>query len=268
MAPVQAVSKSPKLSSDVEAAQTHAAQGQSLSRLQHAVSPTDPRAGDSYARYIDGQVRAMDNSRVASVFPEGTTNYRSSWIDLIELMAEEVRKNAATLTLAELVRQAVDRGFLRKIDSPNDATLCHIIFHVLGWVSCLFSSTLPMDILATTSFQLDKTQLASHLEPSLPLLLAKRPLRELLRSFGPLIPGEVRRDERPGDPLDLAKPEDAILVSNVNAAALTRIGKLQIQWVTCISSHLHLDVKARRLKMFALPSFCQFSKEPTTPLYR
>jgi hypothetical protein len=75
-----------------------------------------------------------------------------------------------------------------------------------------------------------------------------RPLWENIRNFGDLLPSK-------GPVLETLNP-GSLRVATLNASTLWDNGGISISWVTCLSSHLTLDVEHRKLRVFALPSFC------------
>jgi hypothetical protein len=153
-------------------------------------------------------------------------------------------------SLLEILQSVAASGLVHEdcTDSQkSQADALRMVFDVIGWVTMLFQPKATTS--RSTSFRIE--QVSTHIpESSQGLDKHGRPLVELLRAFGLF---------RPRDPeelsADASKATTELLVSNLNAATLSDIGDIGIVWTNCISNHL--DLESYKLKVFALPSFCE-----------
>lgn len=125
-----------------------------------------------------------------------------------------------------------------------------LVFCCISWITMLYSTSFQPDF---DNLHLNHAQCPSivHIQPS---DNADSPLCELLQEFGPLLPvKDVPVLDNVADPVFSA---NSLYVSLLNAATLTHLGGIQIEWIDNISSHLQFDPEARRLLIFRLPSFC------------
>ncbi|RDW64276.1 hypothetical protein BP5796_10778 [Coleophoma crateriformis] len=74
----------------------------------------------------------------------------------------------------------------------------------------------------------------------------------LLSHFGDLVPRTCYSTSENGQNLY----DDTIIASNINFDALSKIGKLSIEWVESLSLHLELHERSSVLRLFRFPSFC------------
>ncbi|KAJ5701173.1 hypothetical protein N7488_008721 [Penicillium malachiteum] len=96
--------------------------------------------------------------------------------------------------------------------------------------------------------------------------MAETPLCELLQEFGPLLP--VKNDPIISTTAASVFFADSLYVSLLNAATLSSLGGIQIEWIENISSHLHFDLEAKKLFIFRLPSFCYVNHHQSVALSR
>ncbi|KAK3358836.1 hypothetical protein B0T25DRAFT_563903 [Lasiosphaeria hispida] len=93
---------------------------------------------------------------------------------------------------------------------------------------------------------------------------SSRPLGQLIRGFGTLLPSRGGAQSSRGGP-------ETFDVGSINARVLCGIGGIFIEWVTAVGCHLHFDEQRTTLYLFALPSFCALHSAETAalfPIYR
>ncbi|KAJ5710115.1 hypothetical protein N7493_009707 [Penicillium malachiteum] len=125
----------------------------------------------------------------------------------------------------------------------------------------LFTPQIPTSD-AQDGLQVDITGTRQFLTSSQPIEKADRPLVEVLKGFGEILP--VCGQETSS--LDAGMVDgDTLEVANLNLATLINIGRINIIWVKSISSHLEFDSLHRRLSLFCMPSFCLLNLDNNTP---
>ncbi|WEW60103.1 hypothetical protein PRK78_005588 [Emydomyces testavorans] len=168
------------------------------------------------------------------------------------------------LTIAKIIAEShriSPDGIVQKLVSGHEldksalttlrAEACQLAFLMVGWASLLYIPEVPRQS-ATTDFKLDYSESSCFSKTLQPLAdMSGGCVMEIYSSFRPSSFTQ-KHNHYILPPRQL--PSKALYVSNVNAKTIIHIGQIQIQWVTCISAHLHLDVKNRRLSLFRLPS--------------
>ncbi|KAL8881053.1 MAG: hypothetical protein Q9198_001665 [Flavoplaca austrocitrina] len=128
------------------------------------------------------------------------------------------------------------------------------MFGLLGFLIMLFEIPQPLSA--------EKLCIAKPVEPLIlptrkPLSNTKLPMGVLLASFGIFIPS--RRGPE-ADSLNTWPPKypDSVNLNTsvLNAYALTKIGKLKIEWSERFGAHLIFDRNTRTLFLFRFPTFC------------
>ncbi|KAL9034748.1 MAG: hypothetical protein Q9180_005235, partial [Flavoplaca navasiana] len=140
------------------------------------------------------------------------------------------------------------------LDSKNlPSNVKQGMFGLLGFLTMLFE--IPQQLTA-------KLEIAKPVEPLVlptrkPFSNTKLPMGVLLASFGIFIPS--RRGPE-ADSLNTWPPKypDSVNLNTsvLNAYALTKIGKLKIEWSERFGSHLIFDRNTRTLFLFRFPTFC------------
>lgn len=147
-----------------------------------------------------------------------------------------------------------------------------IVFIVCGWITMLYRPDLDGSL--GVYLAADREGTKSYLSTSQPPERAKRPLVELIRGFGDILPTALDSSNasagarRPVHGASSAVTTAIVLVSHLNADTLCSIGGIEIVWVHCISSHLLFDRLERKLFLFCLPSFCKVNMVGQTPFER
>ena len=102
-------------------------------------------------------------------------------------------------------------------------------------------------------------------KPMDPLILyARKPLDDtrfslgvLIASFGVFIPRRRKEEPKSIDNWPPKQPDSIDLNTSIlNAYALTKIGKLKIEWSELFSTHLMFNRNTRTISIFRFPSFC------------
>lgn len=150
-----------------------------------------------------------------------------------------------------------DQVFLQQSEEQNDENLKILIFSILGWTTALFE---PSDSLDSNSFVIRNRCPGSPLRTSVMMNKAQRPLDELLRAFGDLLPKKTAT-ESDGDDVRLT-----FQVSYLNAATLKTIGHISICWVDSLSSHLMFDPTGLTLCLFRIPAICEAQRSDSSIL--
>jgi hypothetical protein len=139
--------------------------------------------------------------------------------------------------------------------SPDKVKVMWAIFAVLCWTSALLA---PIDDTGTTDQTRDTDRITVQISSKICSANGiKRPFYKMVRAFRH-IPG----DSRPyvgADSVAVDNParfEDVLYESNLNYSALVTIGRVKLDWVYDLSSHLAFDRRRRTLCIFRFPSYC------------
>ena len=138
----------------------------------------------------------------------------------------------------------------------------HLVFNVIGWVSLLY---LPSPNPRSTSFKIALQGAISPSRASAGIDKSTRPVDELLRAFGELIP----RNATSKAALEHGAARSSPLkfkVSYLNAATLGSLASIKIQWVDTISAHLEFDPSIPAVLLFKAPSFCKLQQSDDSML--
>jgi hypothetical protein len=140
----------------------------------------------------------------------------------------------------------------------------HFVFDAVGWLTMLFD---PVPIPLTERLQLlpiiggkgvalgTETYLtySRDLHDSRTL-----PIHYLLREFGNILPQPQFASSTLSTGTRRAPATSKILMlSHLNYYTLSRVAKIRIEWVDCLSLHLEFDSSNGVLKIFRFPSFCR-----------
>lgn len=172
-------------------------------------------------------------------------------LDLMNQIGKSLKGNSQ-VSGDQLITEAVERRLLKK-QCEEPGHLCddsrRLIYAIVACLTMLFISealqSQPLNRLLISVPNAKETAISS-----LDISVAQRPIFESLSSFGDVLPTLAPSQEN----TDLT---GLLHVSNLDASTLTRIGNIQIRWVTCIGSHLDFDVVSRQVSLFSCPTFCQ-----------
>lgn len=135
------------------------------------------------------------------------------------------------------------------IDSEKSACLI-AVFAVLCWGSMSLSPQLVVS-------DLDASNRLSvlHLQPNqgLKMDFVERPISAVFRHLQ-----RARRSPRWQPPIGLngSSGNTVLYVSSLNFGSLKALGRVRLQWVNDIDSHLDFNARSRTLSVFRHPSFC------------
>lgn len=160
-----------------------------------------------------------------------------------------------------LAAAGIFRSDLSAEDIPSAA---RIVFDMSGWITMLFTPKSPYSS-TQDGLQVDITGTRRFATSSQPISKAERPLVEVLKGFGEILPvGEGETSKFDGGEVG----SDILEVANLNMATLINIGRINVIWVKSISSHLEFDRLHRQLSLFCMPSVCMLNLDSNTPCER
>ena len=126
-----------------------------------------------------------------------------------------------------------------------------VIFAMVCWYTMILQPELSCTAPASSPRLVVRQPNAEPL--SLKINFVRRPMSVVFRNF-------QKASCRGRLPLKPEKAGSAILyVSTINFHSLRTIGKVSLQWVDDLSSHMSFDRRARKLSVFRWPSFCAYS---------
>ncbi len=174
--------------------------------------------------------------------------------------------NKHHVSIDSIARDLVKKNILVSACAEGDlrAKARSILFTSIAWITMLYPP-LPVTDSVCNRLEIDGDQ-AVCLVTSQPIENCSRPICELMRDFGQLLP--TKREEAAPISTDSVFAANSLYVSLLNADTLYKIGGVEIQWVNNISSHLVFDPELKHLMIFSLPSFCEVNRFENTNLAR
>ncbi|KAJ5803462.1 uncharacterized protein N7503_005912 [Penicillium pulvis] len=165
------------------------------------------------------------------------------------------------ISVSRLCDRLAEKGVVKEMTTESTARYC--VLSLVGWCSLLF---IPSQKVMHGNFILDTQGAKCFGRPSMAMQQAGRPIHELLRSFGELLP---KRKSTLGSLDGLQSTESTaykFYVSYVNVAALTKLANIEIIWVDTVSAHLDFDPTGPSLRIFKVPSYCRLHASDDTLL--
>ncbi|KAH6839442.1 hypothetical protein B0I37DRAFT_386455 [Chaetomium sp. MPI-CAGE-AT-0009] len=178
-------------------------------------------------------------------------------IQLCYEMTHVLREHGA-ISINRLLQKLQQRGTIRADLDLSYCSAAHtLVFSLLGWLSLLYVPAIQ-DQSDELRINLQATQLA--IRDTVSTEMVGRPVDELLRSFGELLP--LRNIGRVNAGLQIeTQPRRAMLeVSHLNVSTMKDMANMQIIWVDSLSEHLAFDPITPSVSIFKCPSFCQLQK--------
>ncbi|KAI1313743.1 hypothetical protein F5Y03DRAFT_390044 [Xylaria venustula] len=159
---------------------------------------------------------------------------------------EDVWKSLKSPDDADVAVGVGGEGLAMLGGAPNECLLA--VFAVLCWGSMLLQPRLPRDVIAAAPSLKIQQLPADH--QGLKMDFVHRPVPAIFRNFQKAL---ARR--RFGGS-HMINESTALFVSTINYHSLRTIGKVRLQWVENLSSHLEFNPRTRTLSVFRFPSFC------------
>ncbi|KAL8661631.1 MAG: hypothetical protein Q9202_005397 [Teloschistes flavicans] len=184
----------------------------------------------------------------------GVENTEQGMIHLVERVVTIVSGTKdGQLSIDELINELATRnGVIAGREDPP-ALVRQGIFSLVGWMTRLLKIS---EDVSHTHFSISEPRNLRLASPRKTLDEAVNDLGELIVSFGTFVP-------RPQHNLTLIKaverenPNSVDLnIAYMNVSALTRVGKIRIEWSDLLSAHLNFDQYSKNLTIFRFPTFC------------
>ncbi|PVH68708.1 hypothetical protein DL98DRAFT_662052 [Cadophora sp. DSE1049] len=185
---------------------------------------------------VDGKWTEELDAAFHSEYPSLSTPFKK----VVQLCSEvaEILRACGAISISKMIqRSQLKRIFREDHDLQNNPFAQNLIFSSLGWLSLLYvpsrrarSNDLRITIQST------KSAIRSNVAPE----MISRPLDELLRSFGDLLPRKIEKPSSNGQGYTQEismKFHD----SHLNVATMKDIANMQIVWVDSLSAHLEFD---------------------------
>lgn len=139
----------------------------------------------------------------------------------------------------------------------DDLPIRQCLISLIGWCSLLF---LPSRTISHGAFDLDTQGAKCFSRTTKTLESAQRPIDELLRSFGELLPKKWTGTTHTTDTHGSLKFQ----VFNLKIATLKKLANVKIVWVDTMSAHLDFDPTTATLCIFKAPSYCKLNPSEDT----
>ncbi|KAB8360671.1 hypothetical protein FH972_024408 [Carpinus fangiana] len=218
----------------------------------------DLLAGQCILRTIRGLVatylgNACD-AQLTTNFNEDEEPYQRLLLASCRVM--QILRAKKDMSINRLQQQLVQESVLMPHEEDRDKRKQHqLIFGILGWISLLY---LPAPHVRIESFKINGIAMIPPKKTSVNSEKAQRPIDELLRAFGPILPTSPDHF----DPSPSSAPHSRLKfhVASLSAATLISLTKVKLVWVEAISAHLEFDTTIPELYIFKLPSFCNLQQ--------
>jgi hypothetical protein len=156
------------------------------------------------------------------------------------------------LSINRALQGLVERGVFRAFTTPEEEAIAkQCIFSAVGIASRLYS---PTPVQRQGHFEINTQGARCFTRNAVDINLSARPIDELLRALGQILP---RADWRMPTNDDPRQPSVKFCVSSLNADVLKNLANVHIIWVDSIAAHLEFDPIVPALYLFRLPSFCK-----------
>jgi hypothetical protein len=162
-----------------------------------------------------------------------------------------------TISILRLAARLADQVFQIGTEPESDFPARRCLISLIGWSSLLF---IPMRTISGGTFDLDTQGASCFSRSSIQLDNAQRPIDELLRGFGELLPKKHAVPETHTTGSASLK----FHVSNLNIATLKKLANIELIWVDAVSAHLAFDPTAPSLCIFKAPSYCKLNSSSDT----
>lgn len=165
---------------------------------------------------------------------------------------------APNVSIEEMVELLQEKQILH--DDPKmsiDPFAQIILFSTIGWSTMLFTPSLPKDGGPLRDFRVVMQSNPAQLELKIPASKACRPLREMLRALGSILPVASPPNNHQSAADTSSRLETTAQVSYLNVAAMKQLAGMRIKWVDSVSEHLKFDPSEPSICIFKLPSFCK-----------
>ncbi|KAK4159040.1 hypothetical protein QBC43DRAFT_327936 [Cladorrhinum sp. PSN259] len=186
---------------------------------------------------------------------------------IIQLCSEVVGvlRDHGPISISRIIQTIQSRDIIRKDrDLSYDSSAHRLVFALLGWLSFLY---VPSARQEADELRIDLQITQPSIRGSAPVDMVGRPLDELLRSFGELLPQPQRprlklTESRSSQVYQTQVPNSGsnLEVSHMNVATLKDMANMKIIWVDTISEHLQFDPTTPSVSLFKCPSFCKLQK--------
>ena len=162
-----------------------------------------------------------------------------------------------TISISRLAARLVRDSVFRLTAEGSDLPIRQCLISLIGWCSLLF---IPSRIISDGAFNLDTQGAKCFSRTSISLESAQRPIDELLRSFGELLPKKRTYTSHATETHGSLKFQ----VSNLNIATLKKLANVEVIWVDAVSAHLNFDPTTATLCIFRAPSYCKLNPSDNT----
>ena len=175
-----------------------------------------------------------------------------------------------SVTLLSLVDGLVHVKIFKREDEARTNLMNQLVFMAVGWLSMLYDpdrspASGKLQIVNDTMGTGRRLRASKIQRFQQDFNQASQPFPTLLRVFGAIIP----RITPPSDmEMHRLRDREFLTVSYLSYHTLSRVCKLNIEWVDTLSFHLDFVEQRRTLKLFAFPSFCymMYTAESEDPM--
>ncbi|KAJ5611752.1 hypothetical protein N7528_008857 [Penicillium herquei] len=201
-----------------------------LTGRPHLTGSSEATNAIAYIAYIKGRLKWISASPFAplkgSPLPPNSFATDKQVFEALTELAAAIKENSQW-SVNDGINSLAAAGVFR-VDLSAEDVVCaaHIVFVMSGWITMLFTPQIPTSD-AQDGLQVDITGTKQFLTPTQPIEKADRPLVEVLKGFGEILPvcGQETSSFDAG-----VVDGDTLEVANLNLATLINIGRINIVW--------------------------------------
>ena len=245
----------------------------------NTVSSTRTTCENWYLTYLDARVAQTWLSVTSKVLPGVEAHVAATHIrtkvhvyEVLFVLAKSLEKDHEC-SFTEMAKVLQSKGLIK---DDADPLAVQLVFQYVGWLTALYD---PLPDPSTTHLSLrkpkDKARRRKLVQKTVVRQLsvvisgADRPIQQLLRRFGSLLPeAECVRGSQQAPGLEAGS--ECIIAAYISFQSLQQMLNIRLEWVDVLNQHLEFDQRKRVLRVFKLPSICRlmYREEEGTLLNR
>ncbi|KAK0102684.1 hypothetical protein ONS95_006286 [Cadophora gregata] len=214
-----------------------------------------------YLSFLESRIReawiplfrqVLNNVKLPSYFPV-ESDFEAA-MRLLTIVVGALQRREIALT--DIVDDLYNLRVVKEVYDDR-VVVTRLVFAAIGWITLLYTPSINGSNMLLELFKHDSFLPAD----GAPIIHAyeeyrDRSLVDLLRNFGAIIPERKGGSNKTFEVARTHAHDRWIDVTNISFSALSKMSKVQIEWVDCMSLHLEFDLHTKTLKLFQFPSIC------------
>lgn len=215
-----------------------------------------------YSWWISLQVASLPPNLLSVLPARDKSPTAKAFMDLWHSLGDFMSSNAGA-SIDDMAQHLLSVALVEMQNDNESARLAKsLIFTIVGWQTMLFRAdcgSCPPTSFAITD-EMSGYRGRVHMKLRHPQTSSREPLDKCLLGFGVLLPPKnYDLSSSPEHRKAFIEYKD-VDVSELNAALLMQVGRLEFRWTDCLACHLELDLASSCLYLFRYPSFCIYTR--------